>query len=72
MIKKLKFQSFIINFFCKTFFTYLKMSKNSSAKYHQDNKERLQIKLMKNIKVFRKKKKGMNDIKSPLKTKSKN
>ena len=48
------------------------MSKNSSAKYYQDNKERLQIKLMKNIKVFRNKKRGMNDIKSLLKTKSKN
>ena len=28
------------------------MSKNSSAKYHQDNKERLQKKLVKDTKVF--------------------
>ena len=33
------------------------MSKNSSAKYYQDNKERLQKKLVKDIKVFFKKKK---------------
>ena len=33
------------------------MSKNSSAKYYQDNKERLQKKLVKDIKVFLKKKK---------------
>ena len=33
------------------------MSKDSSTKYHQDNKERLQKKLIKNIKVFLKKKK---------------
>ena len=33
------------------------MSKNSSAKYHQENKEILQKKLMKDIKIFLKKKK---------------
>ena len=33
------------------------MSKNSSAKYYQDNKEKLQKKLVKDIKVFLKKKK---------------
>ena len=33
------------------------MSKNSSAKYYEDNKERLQKKLVKDIKVFLKKKK---------------
>ena len=32
------------------------MSKDSSAKYFQSNKERLQIKIMKDIKVFPKKK----------------
>ena len=31
----------IFSFF---FFTYIKMSKNSSTKYYQDNKERLQKK----------------------------
>ena len=40
------------------FFTYLKISKDSSAKYHQNNKERLEKKnLVKDIKVFLRKKK---------------
>ena len=53
------------------FFTYIKISKDSLAKYYQDNKEKLQRRLVKDIKVFLKKKKktcnkmGMNDIKSP-------
>ena len=39
------------------------MSKNSSAKYYQENKERLQKKIMKDIKVFvKKKKKKSNNI----------
>ena len=33
------------------------MSKNLSAKYYQENKERLQKKLVKGIKIFLKKKK---------------
>ena len=33
------------------------MSENLSAKYYQENKERLQKKLMKDIKIFQKKKK---------------
>ena len=33
------------------------MSKSSSSKYYQDNKERLQKRLMKDIKVFIKRKK---------------
>ena len=37
------------------------MSKNSSAKFYQDNKERLQEKLAKAIKVFLKKKMGKNN-----------
>ena len=37
------------------------MSKNSSAKYYQGSKERLQKKLMKDIKVFLKKKKKENN-----------
>ena len=37
------------------------MSKDSSAKYYQNNKERLQIKLVKDIKVFLKKKKKKSD-----------
>ena len=39
----------------------MKMSKNSSAKYYQDNKEKLQKKLVKDIKVFLKKKKKKSD-----------
>ena len=37
------------------------MFKNSSAKFYQDNKERLQEKLAKDIKVFLKKKMGKNN-----------
>ena len=40
------------NIFIK-FFTYIKMSKNSLAKYYENNKER---KVVKDIKVFLKKK----------------
>ena len=36
---------------------YVKISKNLSAKYYEENKERLQKKLVKNIKIFLKKKK---------------
>ena len=36
------------------------MSKNLSAKYHHNNKERLQNELAKDIKVFLKKKKKKN------------
>ena len=37
------------------------MSKNLSAKYYQENKEKVQNKLMKDIKIFLKKKKKKND-----------
>ena len=37
-------------------FTNVKMCKDSSVKYHQNNKERLQKQQMKDIKVFLKKK----------------
>ena len=37
------------------------MFKKSSAKFYQDNKERLQEKLAKDIKVFLKKKMGKNN-----------
>ena len=37
-------------------FLHIKMSKNLSAKYYQENKERLQKKLMPDIKIFLKKK----------------
>ena len=36
---------------------YIKMSKNSSAKYYQNDKGRLQKKLVKDIKIFLNKKK---------------
>ena len=37
------------------------MSKNVSAKYYQENKERVQKKLVKDIKIFLKKKKKKSD-----------
>ena len=37
------------------------MSKNLSAKYYQENKERLQKMIMKDIKIFLKKKKKKSD-----------
>ena len=39
------------------FFTYIKISKDLSARYYQNNKKRLQNKLVKDNKVFLKKKK---------------
>ena len=39
----------------------MKISKYSSAKYYQNNKERLQKNLVKDIKIFLKKKKKKND-----------
>ena len=39
------------------FFTYIKISKDSSAKYYQNDKESLQKDLVKDIKVFLGKKK---------------
>ena len=53
------------------------MSKNVSAKYYQENKERLQKKLVKDIKIFVKKKKkksgsmAVNVTKISQKTKNK-
>ena len=43
-------------FFLIVFHIYIKISKNLSAKYYQENKERLQ-ELVKDIKIFLKKKK---------------
>ena len=42
--------------FSNIFLTCIKMSKDSSAKYYQNNKERRQKKFVKDIKVFLKKK----------------
>ena len=48
---------------------FKKTSKNLSAKYHQENKERLQKKLVKDIKVFlkRKKKKSAKTVVKDIK-----
>ena len=46
---------------CNFFFNNIKIPKNSSAKYYQDNKERLQKRLVKDIGVFLKKKKKKSD-----------
>ena len=48
--------NFFMNFFYKTFPIYIKFSKDSSAKYYQNNKKILQKDLVKDIKVFLKKK----------------
>ena len=49
------------NFFDSFFRVYIKMSKNLSVKYHQESKERLQRKLVKDIKIFLKEKKKKSD-----------
>ena len=54
------FIKIFIHFFI-IFFIYIKMSKNLSAKYYQENKERLQKKLVKDIKIFLKKRKKKSD-----------
>ena len=46
------------------FFTYIKMSKDSSAKYYQNDKESLQKDLVKDVKVFLGKKKKKKTQKS--------
>ena len=63
IITNLKFETNILKypnkfilykFFYNFFFIYIKRSKNLSAEYYQENKERLQKKLAKDIKIFRK------------------
>ena len=54
--KSLTESIFLINCFV-IFFIYIKISKKLSRKYHQENKERPQKKLAKNIKIFLKNKK---------------
>ena len=72
IIKKLKFKSDILKssnkFFCNVFidffiifFIYIKLFKILSAKYDQENKGRLQKNLVKDIKIFLKKKKNKNN-----------
>ena len=54
------YEFFIFFFFL---FTYIEMSKHSSsAIYYENNKERLQKKFVKDIKVFLKKKKKENRV----------
>ena len=66
------------NNFCVTFFKHIKMSKDSPAKYYQNNKKRIEKKLSEDIKDFLKKKKKksnnmvMNDTKIYHKIKNKN
>ena len=43
-------------FFLHFFFIYIKMFKNLSATYYQENKDRLQKNLVKDIKIFLQKK----------------
>ena len=43
------------------FFRYIKISKDLSDKYYHDNKEKIQKKLVKDIKTFLQKKKKKND-----------
>ena len=64
---KLKLKSNIIKSSNKSilfiiFFVYVKISIKLSAKYYQENKERLQKKLVKDIKTFLKKKRGKSNI----------
>ena len=64
---KLKFKSNIIKSSNKSilfiiFFVYVKIFIKLSAKYYQENKERLQKKLVKDIKTFLKKKRGKSNI----------
>ena len=58
---KLIFYKFFYKLFLGFFFIYIKLSKNLSAKYYQENKERLQKKLVKDITIFLKKKKKKSD-----------
>ena len=53
----------LINFFYNFSLLYIKTPKSLSAKCYQENKERIQKKLVKDIKIFvKKKKKKSNDM----------
>ena len=58
---KFIFYRFFHNFFYNFFFIYINVSKTLSAKYYQENQERLQKKLVKDIKIFLKNKKKKDD-----------
>ena len=51
------FTNFFITCFYNFFFIYIKMSKNLSFKYYEESNERIQKKVVKNIKIFLKKEK---------------
>ena len=60
IITKLKFKREVLNPFIYLFIyscVFIKMSKKLSAKYYQENKEGMQKKLAKDIKIFLKNKK---------------
>ena len=59
----------MINLTCSVLISSNKVFKDSSARYYQNNKERLQKKLLKDIKVFLKKKMTKSDIMVVNKTK---
>ena len=56
---KLELKSVTLNILINLF--YIKIYKNLSTKYYQENKERLQKKLLKDIKIFLNKKKKKSD-----------
>ena len=58
---KFNFYIFFITFVSIFFFIYIKRSRNLSAKYNQENKERLQKRHVKAIKIVLKKKKEKSD-----------
>ena len=51
---------FFAIFFHKSFYIYMKISRDSSARYYQRDKEKIQKSLVKEIKVLQKKKKSKN------------
>ena len=50
-----------LNLIIIVFFIYIKMSKTLSAKYYKENKRKIKKKLMKDIKIFLKKKKKKSE-----------
>ena len=62
MTFKSSYKSIFCNLFYNFFFIYIKISKNLSAKYYQENKKRLQKKHLKETKLFLNKKKKKSNI----------
>ena len=61
IFKSLNKLNFYINFFIY-FLTYMKMSKESSAKYYEDNKEKLQKKALERYQSLSKEEKEKKTI----------